>query len=755
MAALTSGLPSLGLNPQALAPRPAAVSTFPTNFEARKSKFRIIRPQANDQQEMEVSAEMRRNYMNGQNADNDFLRRARFELDFLQNHWIEEETGQDLRQRLWGMGRSAFQSDLITPSMDVIINQIRINKTSVKFVPLDPKANQATAEVRQGLYRDIERVSKAAIARETAYQFAVSVGRGYWRITIEDEPGPTFAQRIGMQRIDNLNSVIIDPTCLDFTYSDAGWACIWETFDREYIRAEYGDAIADEGGSLFPMDFAGVQLQEQERNLFFPRDKMILVEYFRKRWKKRRVVELADGSGVWLDELEPGTQLPPGYRFKDKMDWDIEYRKMSGTQTIEKRIWPGKYIPIVVCVGREIFRGNKPKLHSGLIRPAIDPARCCDAATSRMLDELMLSPLPHMLADEDALDTTNEKIVNEINVKPWSVVKYKTKSLDGKPLPPPAWSSPGVNTGPAVQAAELMANRQDRVLSVYAPQRGQPVGDMSGKAMQEIKAQGDTSHAAFPDNYQRAMFEEAVIVNDLMDSGVYSDKQALTITMPDDQTRAVLINQEYQDPKTGKMVKHVFGEGRYGIILNTAPYYPGEQAERADRLLQLAKMFPQQMALALDLMIKDLNLAHAEKYEERVRPPGVQSEDDQDGPTYQQLAQSNQELMQNGQEAQGLIEKLLAKIDEMGTGEALKRLDIASKERMKAGELEQGILLEAMRQEGAQQMEGVKQSAAGSMEVLRARVQNILSQLEEARTLRQIAASGGEPGGTPQPAAGA
>lgn len=672
-------------------PGPEAVYEPPPQSE---DVWKVERPAPDDPEEKKVATELRTRFTEWQSADFEFLKNSEFELDFLaggDGHWIEEENGTNKAVELRGLGRSAFTIDLLGPSVDLVVNQIRINKLTANFIPLGGGADQATADIRQGLYRNIDRVSKAAIARETAYQFAVSVGRGYERVIIEDEDGATFNKRIGIQRVDNLKSIAVDPTCLDFTYADMGWAFAFEDVWNAQFEAEYGFAPAPMANELGADD-------DTTRNIWFPKDKTRIGEYWRRVWRKREVWKLLDGTDVWSDEAPEEYRSRDGFqpkllpvKVKTKLDSTIEWRKMTGVRTLEKRVWPGKFIPIVVFVGREVFRGKRPKIHSGIVRPAIDPSRIHDFMQSRAVDEVALSPLPHFLEYEGTLSPEDKRLVNSINSKPWSVVTMKILN-DGSDrlVTSPGWVSPAANTSATVQAVQGAKDNLERVLNIYAPQRGAQVGDSSGKAINAVKDSGDQSHAAFPDNYARAIDQEARIVNDLMDY-VYTDKQAITITEPDDKTKQILINQEYEDAKTGKIKLHIFGSGAsYGVSTIVGASSPSQAAERLQMLLNLAKEFAPQFANTLDLIIADMGVPNASKYQDRLRPPNFH--DDEDGPTMAQVQGSLQQSQQQLQQADQIIAHFQELLKKANDSNEIKRLEILSKLKIAAASDRAGII---------------------------------------------------------------
>jgi len=671
----------------------------------------VVRPARDDPREQEIAMELRKRIQEWESADTEWLRNTEFELDFLSGkHWLEPETGQDKAKDLIAMGRSAFTIDLLTPSVELIVNQVRINKLTANFIPLSGGANPATAEVRQGLYRNIDRVSKAAIARETAYWFAVTVGRGYERILIEDEEGPTFNKKISIKRVDNIHTIAIDPTCLDFNYADAAWAYTFDDLWKDEFREQYGqDAPVDVSGFGIPDDAT--------RNWWFPNQKVKVGEYFRRVWKKREVWRLEDRTVCWKEDAPPGARP---VAIKEKMDSILEWRKMTGTQTLEKRIWPGKLIPIVVFIGREVFRGKLPKIHSGMVKPAVAPSRIHDYMESRTVDEVGLSPLPHMFSATGHLSVEQKRIVNEINKHPWSNVEYTPiQDEQGRQLPPPAWASPSPNTAAVVQAAAGAKDNLQRVLNTFAPQLGQQQGQQSGRAIGQIRQQGDVSHASFPDNYNRAITYEGEVVNELMDT-VYTDAQAVMITDLDESTREVLLNQEHIDSRTGKKVNHLFGAGhKYGIAIQAGPSFLDMKSETATKIMELAEALPAEVARVLDLLALDMGIPNAKKYADRWRPPGFKA-DDQDGPDNQELQQRITAYEQQAQQAGQLINQLLKKVAELGSKEAIQRLQIASKERIAAGnQIAQIVAQEA------------KTGHESAHSVLLAQLQVILKQLDQ------------------------
>lgn len=619
-----------------------------------------------------IVEEMRERYNLSQELDQEFLNNSDEELEFAAGeHWLDKEQQSDVRRELQSRGRSAMTIDLLNPSIELVVNPMRINKPTARFMPVGEDADDATADIRQGLYRNIDRESRAAVARETAHDFAVRVGRGYYQILIEDEPGLNFDQRISIKRIDDLGVVMIDQSGIEADYSDAEWAGIWDDIPVREFRAQYGKD-ADTSGQTIP---------EPERAIWFKGTSVRRLVYYRRLWFQKKVAKLQDGifdpaTGKPIKFLELEAARASGHvvaAVKTKWDYRIQRFECSGSEVLNRTDWPGRWIPIVVMVGREVFRGRrKKKIHSGMIRPAMDVTRVHNFAESRLVDEVALSPLPHMMAAVGQLDTTQQAIVNSINKHPWAVVTWTPKNApDGSALPMPQWVSPSPNLAAVVQAAQHAKDNLQRVLNTYSPQLGQMQGDQSGKAIREVKDQGDISHAAFPDNAKRALLHEARIINDLMDY-VYSDERAITITQPDDTTKRVLINKRFRDEKTGEEKHYLFGTGKYDVAIDQEHAYPTRLAEASDKLLDLAHELPVIGEKAPDLLVQAIGLPGTigEKLRDRLRPPGVDDDNPLPPIAQQKIAQLQQAL-------QMLTEALNASNDLINQ----KRLELGSAER--------------------------------------------------------------------------
>jgi hypothetical protein len=99
--------------------------------------------------------------------------------------------------------RPCIALDELNQYVNQIVNDVRMNKRSIKVTPSATDATDKTAEARQGLIRGIEYESNAQTAYTTAFEGAVMRGYGYARVCTEYSSAKGFNQVIRIKRIPN------------------------------------------------------------------------------------------------------------------------------------------------------------------------------------------------------------------------------------------------------------------------------------------------------------------------------------------------------------------------------------------------------------------------------------------------------------------------------------------------------------------------------------------------------------------------
>lgn len=83
-----------------------------------------------------------------------------------------------------------------------VVNDARQNRPQIRFHPVDDNADPQTAEVLNGLIRNIEVSSRASIAYDSAIFQSVSGGFGCIRVNLDYAHDDTFEQDIKIECIN-------------------------------------------------------------------------------------------------------------------------------------------------------------------------------------------------------------------------------------------------------------------------------------------------------------------------------------------------------------------------------------------------------------------------------------------------------------------------------------------------------------------------------------------------------------------------
>jgi hypothetical protein len=107
------------------------------------------------------------------------------------------------------------------------------------------------------------------------------------------------------------------------------------------------------------------------------------------------------------------------------------------------------------------------------------------------------------------------------------------------------------------------------------------------------------------------------------------------------------------DPRSGRVKLHQLGVGRYDVAASVGPSYQSQQAETAEKVIQLVPAIPQIAMQGPDQVLKLMELGpQGEELIKRVTPPQYQEQQAADPQAL------NQQLQQTQQRVQLLTEQL-------------------------------------------------------------------------------------------------
>jgi hypothetical protein len=128
----------------------------------------------------------------------------------------------------------------------LVINQIKKRPPGITVRPTGMGATTKSAEMNDGLIREIARASNASGIYVKAAESLVQGGVGYWRVLTEFEDEMSFDQVIRIRSVRSAMGVALDPDAKEPSGSDANWGMIWEDRPNDEIEEElekYKDQI--------------------------------------------------------------------------------------------------------------------------------------------------------------------------------------------------------------------------------------------------------------------------------------------------------------------------------------------------------------------------------------------------------------------------------------------------------------------------------------------------------------------------------
>ena len=126
-----------------------------------------------------------------------------------------------------------------------VINDIRQNRPQIKVRAVDDVADIKTADVYNGLIRNIRSQLWRGHGLRHRIRYAVKAGIGFFRITTAYTDDDMFDQDIVIKPIRNPFTVYLDPTSVLPDYSDQKRCIITERMPKDKFEAQYPNAISE------------------------------------------------------------------------------------------------------------------------------------------------------------------------------------------------------------------------------------------------------------------------------------------------------------------------------------------------------------------------------------------------------------------------------------------------------------------------------------------------------------------------------
>jgi hypothetical protein len=535
-----------------------------------------------------------------------------------------------------------------------ITNEARQNKPSVRVYPVDSGADKKTAEIFNGIIRHIESQSNAETAYDMAQEFAVDAGIGYWRIITDYASDDTFDQEIYIEPIKNPLNVLLDSRIQQPDGSDAKHGFIFQDMDKDEFKAEY--PWADQVG--WPIE---------DGTDWLNRDTIRVAEYFCIKEVKDTLYAAPSGDTIKKSELEPEEvkRIEAAVKSGEIKSRPVKVKKLNwyliaGDQILDRKEWPGKYIPIVRVVGEEKEIDGKLD-RKGHTRSMKDAQRMYNYNSSASVEYGALQTKTPIIAPNEAIEGF-EKYWENANTENLPYLPFNHKDEGGEAIPMPQRMLSPAPATLFLQGMQTAAQEMNMASGQYEAQFGNNPSAQSGKALNALQRKGDVATFHFIDNVARAIKYTGKILVDLIPK-IYDTDRVVRILGEDGSEKQVQISpdmpQAYgkkRDELSGE-IKEIYNPsvGRYDVTVAVGPSYTTRRQEAFDALIQLSQGNPQLMGVAGDLIMRAADFPMAEELAERLEktiPPELKEKE----------GEENAEVMAVKQEAQQVIEQLTQRI---------------------------------------------------------------------------------------------
>lgn len=519
-----------------------------------------------------------------------------------------------------------------------VTNDQRQNRPAINISPVGEGGDKNAAKLFRGWIRAVERDSNADVAYDTSYHQAVSAGWGYWRIVSEYESPDSFDKVLRIKRVRNQFTIYLDPDRQEPDGSDAKYGFVTEMIPRHEFEEMY--PWAD------PMPWTQSGVGEDAKN-WADKDNIRVAEYYEIRIEYRDLVALDTGHIGWRDELDESivADIESG-KVKIVKERKAECPKqtwylVTAVDILDEQPWPGKYVPIVECVGDEIDIQGKVK-KSGVVRDAKDPQRMYNYWCTAETELIALAPKAPYIMEEGQVEGHEDRW-KQANRKSYPYLLYKATGLGGKAAPPPqrtqfAGVPAGVVQAKAGAAQDMMATTGIR----FDATMNERMTDESGRAIRELRRSGDLGSFHYIDNLSRALRHTGAILIDLAPAYLDTRRYA-TVLAEDDSEELILIDpnatkayEERRNPNTGKTLK-VFNPkiGKFAVTVTIGPSYATKRIEASESMMAFAKAMPNVASLIADLIAKNQDWPGAEEIAQRLAksvPPQLLTPEQKDVP---------------------------------------------------------------------------------------------------------------------------
>lgn len=556
-------------------------------------------------------------------------------------------------------GRPCLTINRLPSFIRQVTNDARQNRPSIKCHPVGDGADQETAEILNGLIRNIEYTSNADVAYDTALDHAVTGGFGYFRISTDYASDDVFEQDILIERIANPLSVYGDERSTAADSSDWNDAFVTQMFTDAEFEKKWGKKTTK----------ADWRADSHDKNpLWFSETGIRVAEWWTRDDVPATLIKLSDGMVMLEEEYLKCKDLCDALGItvagtRPTTTKRVRQQILTGAEVLETNAWAGRYIPIIPVYGDEVMIEGE-RTWVSLVRFAKDPQQMLNYWRSASTELVALAPKAPWIGPRGAFNTSADKwaTANSIN---HAYIEYDgSVSPQRQPF-----------TGPPAGALQEALNASDdmkSIMGIYDASLGARSNETSGRAIMARQREGDVSTFNFIDNLSRAIRHAGRVIVDLIPH-VYNTERMIRVIHDDETVENVPVNQPVPQGPNPKQMQDMREDaqgmvkifdlttGKYDVTCEAGPSFTTKREEASAQMIEFIRAYPNAAPLVGDLLAKNLDWPGADDIADRLKamlPPQINGPD----PQVQAMQQQMQQMDAHAREAVAQLKQQVEKL---------------------------------------------------------------------------------------------
>lgn len=625
--------------------------------------------------------------------------------------------GEDLGGGIIMPDRPMIAIPKIEQAVRLVLNQERAAHLGVTVHPESEDAEDDTAEMITGLYRQIDRESRANLARSWGFNRAVKAGRGAWRVVTEPAPDyrRTKDQNIRIKRILYQDCVYFDPFGIEPDWSDGEFAFVleWVSFSKykrlhkkKYVKNATTGKTEDMPSALAEMSDGDLTKLADE-----------CPEWIRGEGEARAVLV---AEYLYIEFRPESARVAKKAGWQEGEERRTCSRWMNAVEFLNHQVIHAAYIPVIPAVGEELIPFDGERRWMGMYEPNKNAQDVFNYAASNAVEAMAQEPRSTWIIAEGQ-EIGHERELLLANIRNFPYVRYKPTTVGEHLVPAPARSQ--ADTSKLSMSMDMLSMANDWVhagTAFFEPSLGKtsPNAKTKGGTL-ALQQQGDQSNSHWLDNQaELSMTYEAKVVLSMIP--YYYDRPgriARILGAEDKDSKAVMLNRPFEmkgkrpvalpfespEDKRASLARvsnpndpaklFRLRDGLYGLTVQIGKGYKSRVDQGADELGQLFQAEPELFKILGDIYLRFRDFPGHQEAADRIKkmlPPQLQDQDGEADPKIQ-LEQAKQAL----QQMQAKLQELEPERLKSETQKAIAKLGDDTKRAIKFADVQLQIMKDA------------------------------------------------------------